>query len=461
MTPCWTPRHFAALILYMWVALLHAGQSLAAAPSIPSEELRLSNGLQVILHRDASLPLVAVNVWYHVGPANEPSGRSGFAHLFEHLMFEGSLHVGERFDELLEAAGATNSNGTTSWDRTNYFQTVPREYLELVLWIESDRMGFLLDAIDKEALDTQREVVLNERRQTYENSPYGPSTLALLDTLFPDGHPYHGAIIGSTADLRAATLDHVRGFYEEYYAPSNATLVLAGDFDPEVARRWVAQYFGDLRDRPRPPALSAVTVPALAGAQRVTVEEPVQLSQVAFGWACPPAYSKADPALQVATELLATGRTSRLYRELVVEARVATDVSAWFDANALASVAVVSATAAEGIPPARVEQALAASLARLGQEGPSAIEVARAKRRLLLELNEDLQRLDGPGGESGRAGLLQRFNHYLGRPNAITEWHARLDSVTSADVQAVVAELLGPQRRATVVTIPKQGNDNG
>src|SRR5690606_7572215 len=182
--------------------------------AIPFEKYQLDNGLTVLLHQDRSLPLVAVNLWYHVGPANEPPGRSGFAHLFEHLMFEGSRHVGREFDRLLESVGATNVNGTTSWDRTNYYETVPREHLELVLWLESDRMGFMLDGLDQQRLDVQRDVVKNERRQTYENAPYGPSTLALLDTLFPEGTPYHGAIIGSMEDLSAATLDDVREFFE-------------------------------------------------------------------------------------------------------------------------------------------------------------------------------------------------------------------------------------------------------
>src|SRR5687767_415232 len=220
----------------------------SATPRIPFEKYRLKNGLEVILHEDRSLPLVAVNIWYHVGPANEPKGRSGFAHLFEHLMFEGSRHVGREFDLLLEAAGATNMNGTTSWDRTNYFETVPREHLELVLWIESDRMGFMLDTLNQERLDVQRGVVQNERRQSYENAPYGPSTLALLDALFPEGHPYHGAVIGSMKDLEAAKLEDVRSFFQAYYAPSNATLAIAGDFDGAAVKQLIERYFGTLTD---------------------------------------------------------------------------------------------------------------------------------------------------------------------------------------------------------------------
>ncbi len=211
----------------------------------------------MILHSDRSLPLIAVNVWYHAGPANEPAHRSGFAHLFEHLMFEGSKHVGHEFDRILESIGATNSNGTTSWDRTNYFETAPSENLETLLWLESDRMGYMIDTLTQERLDVQRDVVKNERRQSYENAPYGPSSLALLNGLFPEGHPYHGAVIGSMQDLSAASLGDVTEFFRQYYAPSNATLCIAGDLDVTRAKALIERYFGTLPDRKRP-AVQAV-----------------------------------------------------------------------------------------------------------------------------------------------------------------------------------------------------------
>jgi zinc protease len=251
----------------------------SAAPAVPFEKYTLDNGLTVLLHRDTSLPIVAVQIWYRIGPVNEPPGRSGFAHLFEHLMFEGSRHVGREFDKLVESVGATNVNGTTSWDRTNYFETVPREHLELVLWIESDRMGFLLDAVDQERLDVQRDVVKNERRQSYENAPYGPSTLAMLDAMFPAGHPYHGAVIGSMEDLTAATLDDVRDFFGAYYVPSNAVLALAGDFDSGTARALVQKYFGGLPSKAKA-RVNRPTTPPLAKPIRLTVSEPVDLARV-------------------------------------------------------------------------------------------------------------------------------------------------------------------------------------
>jgi zinc protease len=445
-----------ALLTPLWRARAQADPQPASAPAVhvPFEKYSLPNGLEVILHEDHSLPLVAINVWYHVGPVNEPVGRSGFAHLFEHLMFEGSRHVGKRFDTLLEAAGATTSNGSTSWDRTNYFETVPRQYLELVLWLESDRMGFMTDSLTEESLNVQRDVVLNERRQSYENAPYGKSTLTFLDSLFPEGHPYHGAVIGSVKDIQAATLPEVRQFFRNYYAPSNATLTLAGDFARERARALIGRYFGDLRREPRPPRLvrTGREVPPKAG--RIEVVEPVELALVSFGWVAPPAYSDQSVALEVATALLAGGKATRLYRELVVDHQLASEVSAWIDPNALGSIVSISALAASGKPVPELERALEAAVRRLATEKPTREEMQRAKSRILVELYDDLQMLNGQGGESGRAGLLQRFNYYVGDPGALSNWAARVERVRAEDVRSAVESQLAASRRVTVVTVP-------
>jgi zinc protease len=414
----------------------------------------LDNGLSLILHRDTSLPLVAVNLWYHVGPANEPRGRSGFAHLFEHLMFEGSKHVGREFDKLLESVGATNVNGTTNWDRTNYFETVPREQLALALWIESDRMGFLLDVVTQERLDIQRDVVKNERRQSYENAPYGPSSLALLDAMFPVGHPYHGAVIGSMEDLSAATLDDVKEFFRSYYAPSNATLTLAGDFDPAEAKALVKRYFGSLSGRPVTRAPKVAT-PPLAKPVRLVIDEPVELAKVAHGYIAPPAFGPDDAALEVAMAVLAGGRSTRLYRSLVVDQKVAADVDAGVDSNALASMVNVEATVASGKSLDAAEAALDKVLDELAAKAPTAAEVARAKNRIRFALSSDVELLNGRGGESGRAGLLQRFNHYLGDPGYLPKWLAQLEAVTPEDVRRVIATHLGKNARVTVVTRPR------
>jgi zinc protease len=420
---------------------------------IPFQKFTLKNGLEVIFHEDRSLPLVAVNVWYHVGPANEPPRRSGFAHLFEHLMFEGSRHAGREFDTLLESAGATNSNGTTSWDRTNYFETVPREHLELVLWLESDRMGFMLDALTLERLEVQRGVVKNERRQTYENSPYGPSSLALYDALFPPGHPYHGAVIGSMQDLGAATMKDVEEFFRAFYAPSNATLTLAGDFDAGQARAAIERYFGTLPDRPKPTAVAAKPLPP-PQPREIVVKEPVQLARVNMAWLTPPAFTPDDATLDVTMAVLAGGKATRLYKALVVEQKLASEVQAQVDSNQVTSIAEVSATAASGKSQAELKKAIGVVLDRLGKEGPTAAELDRAKRRLLLNLQSQLLLLNGPGGESGRAGMLQRFNHYLKDPGYLRRWVEMYSAVSPNDVKRVVAQYLKPQNAVSVITQP-------
>jgi zinc protease len=424
----------------------------AAPPvSIPFSKFKLKNGLTVILHSDRSLPLVAVNLWYHVGPANEPAHRSGFAHLFEHLMFEGSKHVGHEFDRILESIGATNSNGTTSWDRTNFFETAPRENLSTLLWLESDRMGFMIDTLTQERLDVQRDVVKNERRQSYENAPYGPSSLALLNTLFPEGHPYHGAVIGSMADLSLASLDDVKEFFREYYAPSNATLCIAGDLDEAEAKALIDRYFGTLSDRTRP-AQKLIPYAPLPKPERLTVKEPVNLAQISYGYRTPPAFTPDDPVLEVAMAILGGGKATRLYQRLVVETKLAADVSASLESNQLAGISTVSATVATGKPSSAVERELDAVLAGLAKNGPTAAELARAKRRILVEVLSSLELLNGPGGDSGRAGLLQRFDHYKGDPGYLGKWLSQIEQVSAADVKRVVSEQLKPEARVVVLT---------
>jgi len=422
--------------------------------SIPFEKYKLANGLTVILHRDSSLPLVAVNLWYHVGPANEPAHRSGFAHLFEHLMFEGSKHVGHEFDRILESMGATNSNGTTSWDRTNYFETAPGENLETLLWLESDRMGFMIDTLTQERLDVQRDVVKNERRQSYENAPYGPSSLVLLNTLFPEGHPYHGAVIGSMADLSAASLEDVKEFFREYYAPSNATLCLAGDIDSAQAKALIEKYFGTLKDRTRP-AQKLIPYAPLPKPEHLTVKEPVTLAQVSYGYRTPPAFTQDDPVIEVAMAVLGGGKATRLYQRLVVETKLASDVSASLESNQLAGITTLSATIATGKAETAVEKELDEVLANLAKNGPTPAELARAKRRIQVEVLSNLELLNGSGGDSGRAGLLQRFDHYKGDPGYLPRWLEQLEGVSAADVQRVIREDLRPEARVVVVTEPE------
>ncbi len=416
------------------------------------EKYTLDNGLEVILHTDTRLPMVAVNIWYHTGPVNEPRGRSGFAHLFEHLMFEGSKHAGNQFDYLLESVGGTNMNGTTNWDRTNYYETVPSQELELALWLEADRMGFMIETLTQERLDVQREVVKNERRQSYENRPYGPSALALYDLIFPLGHPYHGAVIGSMQDLSSATLADVRSFFHKYYAPANATLTLAGSFEPTATKALIDKHFGTLEARVQRAPRPNPTFTPLSATRRI-VREPVKLGKVAFAWLVPPAYSAEESALEIATEILASGKASRLYQTLVVPG-LASDVGASLDANELASVFDVEVTGASGVPLSRVESALRLALEKFRSDGPTESELSRAKTRIKLGWASHLQRLNSGGGETGRAGTLQRLNHYLGDPGALPRILQAIENVTAADVRAAAGKFLGQAHRVAVITEP-------
>lgn len=386
---------------------------------LPFTAFELDNGMKVILSQDRQLPRVAVNLWYHVGPVNEPKGRSGFAHLFEHLMFEGSKNVGRQFDTLMEGMGASGINGTTNWDRTNYFETVPSEHLATALWIESDRMAFM--SLSPERLEAQRAIVKNERRQSFENAPYGLSDLELLDTLFPAGHPYHGAVIGSMQDLSAARMRDVDEFYRTYYAPNNATLTLVGDFEVERAKSVIEKYFASIPRREVPKAAPPLTPPLAARVQK-TVHEDVELLRIAKAWITPPAYSAADPALRVTAAILATGKASRLYRSLVVDQNLASEVSAYVDANRLCSIVGVDAKASSNTTAEKLQAGLERALADFAKDGPSERELARAKKALLVELFGSLEHLNGPDGESGRAGLLQRFSYYTGDPGYLERW---------------------------------------
>lgn len=439
---------------------------------LQAQKLTLPNGLEVILHQDHSLPRVAINIWYRVGPVNQPKGRSGFAHLFEHLMFEGSKHAGREFDHLLEAAGATNVNGTTSWDRTNFFETLPSEYLELGLWLESDRMGFLLDVINQERLDVQREVVLNERRQSYENAPYGASYLALVNAIYPEGHPFHDAAIGSVADIQAATLADVEDFFRRFYSPSNATLTLAGDFDVDRATALIKRYFGTLPSQPalpRPaPPCSLVRTPncrvdfpvRLPKAQTLTVKDAVSLPEIAVAWATPAAFSDDDLALDLASVILADGKTSRLYKALVIDQRLASSVSAWVDSTSTDSMFQVSAMGTFAGDHQKLEQSLLSELEKLRRDGPTELEVARAQHKLLLSTLSDLQLLNGSGGESGRAGTLQRLNHYLGSPTHLQAWLTRVGELTKTDILRALQKHAGPEHRVIVRTVPNSTPPN-
>lgn len=429
-------------------ALARAGD---LAAELPYEQFTLDNGLQVILSEDHRLPLVAVDLWYHVGAAHEVPGRSGFAHLFEHIMFQGSRNVPEdQFFPLLEAAGAPTINGTTDFDRTNYFETVPANQLELALWLESDRMGFLLDTLTQERLDNQKAVVRKERQQSTENVPYGLAEERFFQLLFPAPHPYHGVVIGSHADLEAATLQDVQGFFRTWYAPNNATLVIVGDFDAQATRALVEQYFASLPRGPEPPPLQVTTAP-ISAERREALTDDVELPKVYLGWITSPIFTPGDAELTLAASVLAEGKASRLYTELVEKQQLAQSVNALQYPLTLGSVFVVEVLGKPGQDPQALEDAAWAVLQKLTAEGPTADETARALRTWQAGT---LRGLEALGGFGGRADVLNYYNHHTGDPGYLDEDLARFAAVTPAGIQATLAQQLRADNRVVIHVTP-------
>ena len=409
----------------------------------------LSNGLDVLLHEDHACPIVAVNVWYHVGSKNEHPGHTGFAHLFEHLMFEGSQHYDRGFFQPLQGAGAT-LNGSTNADRTNYWEVVPANALELALWMESDRMGFLLPALTEAKFSNQRDVVLNERRQNYENRPYGLAPMALLSSLFPPDHPYHWTTIGEIADLQAVQLDEVHAFFRRYYHPANASLALAGDFDSEEALGLVDQYFGTIDAGPRPAPVRASAL--LSAETRLFFEDRVELPRLYLAWLTPAMFADGDADLDLATDLLANGKTSRLYRRLVFDARIATDVSASQNSREIAGYTQITATAAPGHTLGEIEAVIVAEIAGLAADGPTDDEIDRGRVQAEAQFVFRLQTVGGFGGKSDQ---LNAYNVFLGDPAYFDRDLERYRAVTASSLRQTVARYLDPLRRVTLSIVPR------
>ncbi len=373
--------------------------------TIAFEQHKLSNGMDVILHEDHTIPLVAVNMWYHVGSKNEEMGRTGFAHLFEHVMFEGTKHHNRSHFEPLQKAGA-NLNGSTTTDRTNYWEDVPSNYLELALWLEADRMGFLLDGLDQQKFDVQRDVVKNERRQSYENRPYGMAHWHLQPSLFPLPHPYHWMTIGSQEDLDAASLDDVKDFFQRFYGPSNASLAIAGDFHPEQALELVNRYFGDL-----PPGESVPRVgrhdSALSGRIDIEMRDKVTLPRLYIAWPAPPEGHPDDAPLELYQAVMSDGLSARLHRSLVYEKQIAQHAFIRYGPSEIAGQLLVQVTAAEGHSLDEVEAAVEAELKDIHRNPPTDEEIARSKNRIEASHYRQLARI---GGFGGRADQLNHFN---------------------------------------------------
>jgi zinc protease len=409
----------------------------------------LANGLDVLLHEDHACPIVAVNLWYHVGSKNERPGHTGFAHLFEHLMFEGSQHHDKGYFSPLQGAGAT-LNGSTNADRTNYWEVVPAGALELALWMESDRMGYLLPALTQAKFSNQRDVVLNERRQNYENRPYGLAPMALLAALFPDDHPYHWTTIGEIADLEAVQLDEVHAFFRRYYHPANASIALAGDIDPADALALVDQYFGDIDPGD---AVDPVRAGArLDGDVRIQFEDRVELPRLYLAWLTPAMFAEGDADLDLATDLLANGKTSRLYRRLVFEERLATDVSASQNSREIAGYAQITATAAPGHTLGEIERVVVEEIERLAADGPTDEEIDRGRVQAEAQFMFRLQTVGGFGGKSDQ---LNAYNVFLQDPAYFDRDLARYQVVTHASLQEAVRRHLDPVRRVTLSIVPQ------
>lgn len=416
---------------------------------LPFTRETLDNGLTVIVHERREVPLVAVNVWYHVGSKNERAGLTGFAHLFEHLMFEGSAHHDTGYFGPLQDAGAS-LNGSTNADRTNYWETVPREALDLALWLESDRMGHLLPALTEAKLANQRDVVLNERRQNYENRPYGRAGFALLGALHPPDHPYHWPTIGWPDDIAAARLEDVSAFFSHYYHPANASIAIAGDVDTADVLARVDAYFGDIPagpavEHPSPP------VPELAASTRLLLEDRVELPRVYLAWHSPALFKPGDAECDLLAEILGSGKTSRLYRRLVFDERVATELIATQASREVGSMFQVVATAAPGRHLREIVDIVDTELEALATHGPTSDELERVKAQAEAAF---VMRLQHVGGFGGRADQLNAYFTYLGDPAAFGRDLERYLSATPASV-AAAARTLRERHRVLLSVVPE------
>src|SRR5688572_1316706 len=419
----------------------------ATVPRVAVETFTLDNGLQVIVSRRPELPMVAVNTWYHVGPANEAAGRTGFAHLFEHMMFQASKHVPEdSIFRLLESAGASDINGSTSFDFTNYYQTLPANQVELALWLESDRMGYLLDVVDEKSFANQQDIVRNERRQRTENAPYGMAEEAVFQLLFPKGHPYHGVVIGSHEDIQAAKLADVKQFFKEYYGPNNATLSIVGDIEPRQALQLAQKYFGSYKRGPEVKKVD-VPMPRITSEQLKVVPSRIQLPKVYMAWITPPFFKPGDAEADVTATILGSGRSSRLYKKLVYEKQIAQDVTASQYSLMLGSVFSIEATARPGRTVDELEKAIDEELAALAAMPPDISEVTRARNQFETSTVSSLESI------SGLANRLNMYNHYVGKPDYLQADLARYSNITPANVQAFVRDQLKPSSRVVVQAV--------
>ncbi|MEM9293686.1 MAG: pitrilysin family protein [Acidobacteriota bacterium] len=421
---------------------------LASITDLDLRRHQLDNGLRVNLQPDHTLPLVAVNLWYHVGSKNERPGRTGFAHLFEHMLFQGSEHVpdNQHFQHVQKVGGVVN--GSTWFDRTNYYETLPAGALDLALWLESDRMGFLLPGIDSEKLENQRSVVMNERRQRTDNRPYGRAFERLQELLWPPGHPYSWPVIGTMEDIAAATLEDVQAFFSTYYLPNNAVLTLCGDFDPDRALEQVERFFGPLASGPTPPPVVADTLP-MESPRTIQVEDDVQLSRVYLGFRAPAYGDRSWYAGDLLATALGSGKSSPLYQRLVYERQLAQDVAAYILPLEIATTFYVIATCRPGVDPKELEEELLAELDRAaaGKLAPEHLE--RARNRTLVSHYQGLQTIED------RADRLSEMTTYFDAPERAMEEHRRYLELESQDLAGFARQFLQRHQRVSVTYLPR------
>jgi len=434
------------ILLILTVTCFLASQTVRI--NVPYERFVLPNGLNVILHVDKTTPTISVNTWYHVGSGYEKPGRTGFAHLFEHVMFEGSKNVPEgSFDGWLEAAGG-NNNGSTNTDRTNYFEDIPNNALELALFLDSDRMGFLFDAMTQQKLDGQRDVVKNERRQRYENTPYGMAWVMLSDAMYPKGHPYSWPTIGSMTDLSAASLEDVKDFFRLYYAPNNASLAIAGDIDIASTKAMVMKWFSEIpKGKPVPP--QDRSVPVFNEEKRIMFEDNVQLPRLYIAWLSPAVLTPGDAELDLLSSVLAGGKNSRLYKRLVYEMQIAQDVSAFQSSSRLSSQFVITSTARAGHTLAEIEKVIQEEIDKIKNELPARRELDRARNQYEASFIERLESI------STKSDQLNNYFYLTGNPDYFNEDLARYYAIDPQDVTTVALTYLKDNARVVMSIVPK------
>lgn len=444
-------RASAASLLAALMVAATAPSALGAqtALSIPFEKFTLPNGLEIILHVDKSVPIVAVNGWYKVGSGDEKRGRTGFAHLFEHVMFMGSKNVPvSKFDQWLEAAGASN-NGSTTEDRTNYYETGPSNALPLMLWLDADRMGWLLPTMDKPKLDLQRDVVKNERRERTDNAPYGRAYETILPAMYPKDHPYSWPVIGSMTDLGNASVEDVSEFFRKYYAPNNASIAIAGDIDPKAVKAMVTKYFAEIPRNADAPVRPTVPAAALVKDTVLILEDRVQLPRLYFVWHGVKSFHDDEPALDALAETIAGGKSSRLYKTLVYEKQIVQDVGMSDDCSKLDGMILLTATLKPGQHPNAIATEFEAALAKVAAEGITERELTQVKNGVRANL------LNETSTVLGKADRLNFYNYFVGTPDYLAQDLARYEKLTVADVQRVAKQYIQGKPKIVMTVVPE------